>query len=176
MILLLHFFLVFILRQCKLIIIQCVVIIYTVNLKKEQYAIVIERVKKRNDFYILLYKFFAVCELRGIRMILENPATQPHFLFHTANFIPCTFIDKNRMRRGDYFKKPTAYWFVNCTPTSGYSYQESKEKKVIKKLKQGKVGGICSEERSLISPQYARNFICDFIIGVEQKHSMPSLF
>lgn len=144
--------------------------------KKEQYAIVIERAKKRNDFYILLYKFFAVCEIRGIRMILENPATQPHFLFHAANFIPCTFIDKNRIKRGDYFNKPTAYWFVNCMPTSGYSYQESKEKKVINKCKRGKVGGICSEERSLISPQYARNFICDFIIGVEQKHSMPSLF
>lgn len=80
------------------------------------------------------------------------------------------------MKRGDYFKKPTAYWFVNCTPTSGYSYQESKEKKVIKKCKQGSMAGVCSEERSLISPQYARNFICDFIIGVEQKHSMPSLF
>lgn len=144
--------------------------------KNEQYDIVIERIKKRNDFYILLYKFFAVCDLRGIRMILENPATQPHFLLHPSNFIQYTFIDKNRRERGDYFKKPTAYWFVNCTPTSGYSYQESKEKKVIKKCKKGSMGGVCSEERSLMSPQYARNFICDFIIGVEQKHSMPSLF
>lgn len=29
--------------------------------------------------------------------------------------------------------------------------------------------GLCSEERSMISPDYARNFICDFILGKEQK-------
>jgi hypothetical protein len=28
--------------------------------------------------------------------------------------------------------------------------------------------GLCSEERSVISPDYARNFICDFILGIEQ--------
>lgn len=28
--------------------------------------------------------------------------------------------------------------------------------------------GICSEERSLISSDYARNWICDFIIGKTQ--------
>lgn len=28
----------------------------------------------------------------------------------------------------------------------------------------GKQAGICSEERSMISPDYARNFICDFIL------------
>lgn len=28
--------------------------------------------------------------------------------------------------------------------------------------------GLCSEERSLISPDYARNFICDFILGRKQ--------
>jgi hypothetical protein len=33
----------------------------------------------------------------------------------------------------------------------------------------GKEAGICSEERSLISPDYARNFICDFILGKQQK-------
>lgn len=36
--------------------------------------------------------------------------------------------------------------------------------------------GICSEERSMISPDYARNFICDFIIGKEQKHTLRDLF
>jgi hypothetical protein len=29
--------------------------------------------------------------------------------------------------------------------------------------------GMCSEERSMISPDYARNFICDFILGKQQK-------
>jgi hypothetical protein len=36
--------------------------------------------------------------------------------------------------------------------------------------------GTCSEERSMIHPDYARNFICDFILGKEQKHSQLNLF
>lgn len=31
-------------------------------------------------------------------------------------------------------------------------------------------------KRSLISPDYARNFICDFIIGKEQNHTQLDLF
>lgn len=144
--------------------------------KKEQYEIVIQRIKNREKFYCLLYKFFAVCEIMNLRMILENPATKPHYLLHSANFIPYTFIDTNRMRRGDYFKKPTAYWFVNCEPSNGNSYQKPTEKRIVQKCKRGKSAGICSEERSLISPDYARNFICDFIIGKVQKHTQPDLF
>jgi hypothetical protein len=32
------------------------------------------------------------------------------------------------------------------------------------------------EERSMISPDYARNFICDFIIGKEQVGTQLNLF
>lgn len=38
-----------------------------------------------------------------------------------------------------------------------------------------KKAGLCSEERSMISPDYARNFICDFIIGKNQ-HFEITLF
>ena len=78
--------------------------------------------------------------------------------------------------RGDYFKKPTAYWFFNCEPTNGRSYQKPKETKTVQKSKQGERAGICSEERSLISPDYARNFICDFIIGKVQNYTMIDMF
>lgn len=36
--------------------------------------------------------------------------------------------------------------------------------------------GICDEDRSMISPDYARNFICDFILGKEQKHTQLTMF
>ena len=36
--------------------------------------------------------------------------------------------------------------------------------------------GVCSTERSMINPKYARNFICDFILGKTQKHSLLNLF
>ena len=80
------------------------------------------------------------------------------------------------MLRGDYFVKPTAYWFVNCEPTHGYTIQKDKERKTVWSCKQGSHAGLCSEERSMISPDYARNFICDFIIGKEQKNTQLDLF
>lgn len=144
--------------------------------KKEQYDIVLQRIKHREYFYATLYKLFAVCELRSLRMILENPATKPHYLLHSANFMPYTFIDKNRMSRGDCFVKPTAYWFVNCEPTHGYTIQRDKQPKAITRTKCGAKAGLCSEERSMLSPDYARNFICDFILGKTQPTSLQTLF
>ena len=43
-------------------------------------------------------------------------------------------------------------------------------------LKKAPKAGMCSEERSMISPDYARNFICDFIIGKEQVGTQLNLF
>lgn len=72
--------------------------------------------------------------------------------------------------------KPTAYWFFNCKPTYGNSIQRNKSYKTIIHSKKGKQAGICSEERSLISPDYARNFILDFILGKQQNISQLNLF
>lgn len=36
--------------------------------------------------------------------------------------------------------------------------------------------GLCSEERSMISPDYARNFIHDFIRGKPQQNTQLKLF
>lgn len=152
-----------------------------VNLKhmnlKDRFDAILDRINKREHFYTILYKLFFVSEMRGLRIIVENPATQPHYLLFTQNFYrKPTIIDNNRQLRGDYFKKPTAYWFFNCEPTYGISYQKPKETKIIMNCKRGKGQSICSEERSMISPDYARNFICDFIIGKVQKHTQLDLF
>lgn len=136
----------------------------------------IERIKLRTKYHILLYKMVHNALSRNLRLIIENPATTPSFLIGMQNFPSPTFIDKNRMLRGDYYVKPTAYWFFNCKPTFGRSYQYDKVQKKILDAKPSKKAGVCSEERSLISPDYARNFICDFIIGKEQKHSERNLF
>ena len=109
--------------------------------KDKQYRIVIERIRQREKYYILLYKLFAICELRKLRMILENPSTKPHYLLHTANFIPPTFIDKDRALRGDYFHKPTAYWFVNCSPTYGESLNPNRNTRTIMRTAGSDRGG-----------------------------------
>ena len=142
---------------------------------KQKTEKILERSANREYFLGLAIKMLCVAKERGIKLIMENPWAEQTFL--KSNFIlPPTLVDKNRMLRGDYYIKPTAYWFINCDPTHGCSFQKDKEKKTIMKAKRGKEAGLCSEERSLISPDYARNFICDFIIGREQKHSMKNLF
>lgn len=136
----------------------------------------LERLQKRTYFHTLLYKLTYVVMEKGLRLLIENPATQPNYLVGMQNFPNHTIIDKNRMLRGDYFKKPTAYWYFNCEPTYGESYQNDKEQKTIMQAKSAPRAGLCSEERSMISSDYARNFICDFILGKEQAHSQPQLF
>lgn len=136
---------------------------------------ILERANNRVYFYKLLVKMFCVAKERGLQMIVENPWSEQTYL--KANFImPPTIVDMNRMQRGDYYVKPTAYWFVNCKPTNGLTIQNDKVKKTIMSSKGASKAGLCSEERSLISPDYARNFICDFILGKEQKHTQLCLF
>lgn len=144
---------------------------------KEKFEIILDRIEKREKLYKLLYKLISIVEIRDLRLIIENPATQPHYLLFSENFY-CkpAVVDNNRTLRGDYYRKPTAYWYINCKPTTGNSIQRSIESKTIQRSKKSKEAGSCSEERSMITPDYARNFICDFIIGKEQKHSMKSLF
>lgn len=142
---------------------------------KEKTDAILKRSKDREKFYSLAIKMFSIIAERGLRLIMENPWSENTYL--KANFIvPPAIVDTNRMLRGDFRVKPTAYWYVNCEPTFGKSYQNDKEKKTHMKSRGSKVAGLCSEERSLISPDYARNFICDFIIGKEQQHTMRSLF
>ena len=108
-----------------------------------------------------------VCYDRGLRLVMENPWSEQTFL--KTNFITNpSLIDKNRLLRGDNFIKPTAYWFVNCEPTYGCSYTPKKKGKNICQIEPNHMPGLCNEERSMISPDYARNFICDFIIGKKQ--------
>lgn len=136
---------------------------------------ILERSKNREYFFGLAAKMLCVAKERGLRMIMENPWSMQHFL--KANFVMApTMIDKDRSMRGDIYKKPTAYWFINCDPTNGMTIQKDKEVKRINDCKPGIHAGLCSEERSLISPDYARNFICDFILGKEQIGTQLNIF
>ena len=141
---------------------------------EEKIKKILERDTNRSEFYQRLIRFVAVCLRKRIRLIIENPWSEQTYL--KANFIkPPDVVDSNRLLRGDYFKKPTAYWFWNCEPTYGESYQFDKKPKTILQSKGGVKAGICSEERSLVSGDYARNFICDFVIGKNQ-NGQQSLF
>lgn len=144
---------------------------------KEKTDAILERDKQRAYFYGLAIKMVASAEMRGLRLIMENPWSENTYL--KANFIlPPSLVDNNRMLRGDYRVKPTAYWFINCNPSDGYTEQldKLKEKKTHMTSRSSKVAGLCSEERSMISPDYARNFIHDFILGKPQQNTQLKLF
>ena len=136
---------------------------------------IIERSRNRQYLYELCLKMFATCDQRGLRLIVENPYATQHYLVENFPY-KATIIDRNRALRGDYFNKPTQFFFVNCEPTNGLTMQTAKEHKHIGNSKSGIKAGICSEDRSMISPDYARNFICDFVIGKAQTFSQLQLF
>lgn len=138
----------------------------------------IELARTRELFFSTLLKLCSICVKRGLRMIIENPWNTSGETYLQRNFIAPTIIDKNRALRGDIYVKPTAYWFIGCENTTGYSFQKDKEVKVVYKTKDNhKVDvGTCSEVRSMIHPDYARNFICDFILGKKQQHTLQTLF
>lgn len=143
---------------------------------EQKIAEVLKRSALRHEFYDRLVKFCGVVITRGLRMILENPWSEQTYL--KSNFLKKPdLLDEDRRLRGDYFKKPTAFWFWNCEPTDGYTYQREREReKRVFDLPKNPVAGMCSEERSTLSPDYARNFICDFILGKPQKNSQLLLF
>lgn len=107
---------------------------------KEKLDAMLDRAKNREYFFELIIKFVGVCLMKDLRLIIENPFSTMHFLNNNF-FKQPTFIDNDRTLRGDYFVKPTGYWFFNCENTIGYSYQRDKEVKTIRKTKPGSQGG-----------------------------------
>lgn len=135
---------------------------------------IIKREQKRDEYLQRLLKMIGVCLHRGIRLIFENPLTMS---FLSTFFVKEPDIkDNDRTLRGDYYKKPTGYWFFNCEPEHGFTHQKNKQRINVNAQKWSGEVGLCSEERSMISHDYARNFICDFILGKTQKHTIPDLF
>ena len=142
---------------------------------KDKFDEIIERADNRNNFYKIIYKLVCICIIKNFRIIIENPYSSLHYLHNNFLKEP-SIIDHDRRRRGDYFKKPTGYWFFNAEPTIGKSYQKPLNELRVREAKSASEAGICSEERSMISPDYARNFICDFILGKKQNQTLLTLF
>lgn len=143
--------------------------------QESRLAQIINRAYMRNDYYVRLIKLFAVCERMQLRLIVENPYNAHHYLRFNFPYKPAV-IDMNRLLRGDYFKKPTQYFFLNLKPGKRQSLQHNKPMQFIRKQRKSDKGGICSADRSMISPDYAHNFICDFILDTPSGNNVPTLF
>ena len=128
---------------------------------------ILERAQLRHEYYVTLLKLCKVVEDRGLRLIVENPYNAHHFWRFNFPYKPMV-IHMNRRLYGDKFKKPTQYLFVNCSPAGKSSLQLDKPEEFVMEKE-----GI---ERSIISPDYARNFICDHVLGIETEHTLLTLF
>lgn len=128
--------------------------------------------------YMIVSKMFLICLDRGLKMIMENPYSEEHFLRRYWCY-PATIIDRDRRDNGDYYAKPTQYWFVNCEPKYNMllepiTYNHLGEKDAIRRLNSsmypeswGKISQ--SKARSMIHPQYANRFIRQYILDEKEE-------
>lgn len=122
------------------------------------------------DMYKLVNKLFIVCIRKGLKLVMENPYSEEHFLRRYWCYPP-TVIDKDRRENGDYYKKPTQYWFLNCKPKNNIVFEPIKyvainekwEKRNTKNLRCTGADSI-KTARSMIHPQYANRFIRQYLI------------
>ena len=137
------------------------------DIKKLEYSMQMH--KELSLYYNMLCQLVIICKRKGLRLVIENPCTQPHYLTSYWCMKPA-IIDKDRTANGDYYKKPTQYWFINCEPKNNLVFEpiEYVERKIIEKVKR-KEETTRQTERSMMHPQYARRFIKQYLID-EDKH------
>lgn len=126
------------------------------DIKKLEYDMKLQNELSHN--YNLISKLAIVCLRGGLQLIIENPYSSQHYLTNYWCLKP-KVIDYDRSENGDYYNKPTQYWFINCEPKNNFVFEplELVERKKIEFTHN-------TVERSLIHPQYARRFIQQYIL------------
>lgn len=120
--------------------------------------------------YKLVNKLFILCMKKNLRLVMENPYSEEHFLRRYWCYLPAV-IDKDRTERGDYYKKPTQYWFLNCKPKYNFVFEPITYNAINTKWEHrtmkdySKTGAKnVKDARSMIHPEYANRFIREFLI------------
>lgn len=111
----------------------------------------------RAGFYQTLCRLCMIAERKHFKLIIENPYGKVNFLKQFFPIKPCLII-KNRMLWGDFFKKPTQFFFINCIPNFFLERlcTSQKENNPIEKNH--------GFSRSRISSLFAENFIESVIL------------
>ena len=119
--------------------------------------------KELSENYKLITMLAVIVLQKKLRMVFENPLSEQHYL-QRYWCLKSAIQDKNRRENGDYFVKPTQYWFIGFEPKQNLVFEpiDYVEKKTI-----GKLTGYTKEqiaEKSMIHPQYASRFIRQYLI------------
>lgn len=125
-----------------------------------------------NEMYKLVNMLFIICIRKNLRLVMENPYSEEHFLRRYWCYPPA-IIDRDRRKNGDYFKKPTQYWFLNCEPKNNLVFEVVNDNRIGKgdaircmNSEDFKHTGAKSYKaaRSMIHPDYANRFIRQYLI------------
>lgn len=130
-----------------------------------------KRHRQLSLFYEVLNKFVIVCQRKHLRLIIENPLSTSgmHYLTHFWCLKP-NVIDKDRTLNGDYYKKPTQYWFIGLQPKNNFIFEPLEAVDVMKQryvTSDNPLGVDRKTARSMIHPQYADRFIRRYILDEE---------
>ena len=137
------------------------------DLKKLQYSMKLHG--ELHELYEKLCELTVVAERKGLRMVIENPVTPPHYLT-TYWCIKPSVIDKDRTNDGDYYKKPPQYFFIGFEPSYNLvmePLEPVKTRTIVNAT--GSETTSRQVERSMMHPQYARRFIKKYILPNESK-------
>ena len=135
------------------------------DLQKLQYSMKLH--SELHMLYERLCQLVVVAERKGLRMVIENPYTQPHYLT-TYWCIKPKVKDQNRRNNGDYQVKPTQYFFINCEPSFNLVMEALDYVPLRTTVKaKSEDGKSIQTMRSMIHPQYARRFIKQYILPRE---------
>lgn len=129
-----------------------------------------------NAMYKLVNKMFIICMRKGLKLVMENPYSEEHFLRRYWCYLP-KIIDRDRRDNGDFYAKPTQYWFLNCEPKNNllmeaitYNHLGVKDAiRLMTKEDYEKTGAKDKKTaRSMIHPEYANRFIRQYLINEEE--------
>ena len=146
---------------------------WTYKQKMEHCMKLLSEVKRNYD---LVNMMFIVCMDRGLRLVMENPYSKEHFLRRYWCYPP-SIIDKDRTENGDYYPKPTQFWFCNMEPKQNLVFEPVEYNAVVGTGK-GCNGWVrrtsadwkktgaknVKQARYMIHPQYANRFIRMYLI------------
>ena len=133
--------------------------------RKLEYSLGLHEELSKN--YRLISNLVLVCIRKGLKLVIENPVNQPHYLSLYWPIKP-KIIDNDRTERGDYYKKPTQFFCIGFEPLNNIIFElmEYVETRNIERQKND-FGKDRQTLRSEIHPQYANRFIREHILDVD---------
>ena len=129
--------------------------------------------KELHDLYEYITMLAIVCIRGEFRTVIENPFSSQHYLTRYWA-INSKVVDSDRRKDGDYFKKPSQYWFINFDPKCNILFDpipvNTNTFNVDRVTKEDTEKAGCKDRkvlRSMISPVYANRFIRQYIVDSE---------